>query len=139
MQHRFAVNFWTLSPSSTAPLLQGEEVWGISICQYQDAIHVKYTANITYNIYVYIYIYTKYIYGRANGIYITKSCNLQPMDSLSLFMCSEYSPSMYNTPSAPEQFVNEMSYSHKSLFHRERERKRERQRDRERERVWYQS
>ena len=32
-----------------------------------------------------IYIYTKYIYRRSNGIYIPKSSNLQHMNSLSLF------------------------------------------------------
>ena len=45
-----------------------------------------------YNIYIFLYIYIYiymyvyiYIYRRANGIYIPKSCNLQHMDSLSLF------------------------------------------------------
>ena len=32
------------------------------------------------------FIYTKYIFRQANGIYIPKSCNLQLMDSLSLFV-----------------------------------------------------
>ena len=35
---------------------------------------------------IYVYIYYIYIYRRANGIYIPKSCNLQHMDSLSLFL-----------------------------------------------------
>ena len=56
------------------------------------------------NIYTYIilkkilfdfYKYKIYIYRRANGIYIPKSCNLQLMKSLSLFFYMAYNKRLY--------------------------------------------
>ena len=45
------------------------------IFKYTYIMHKKYL----------IFIYTKYIFWRVNGIYFSNSCNLQLMDSLSLF------------------------------------------------------